>query len=47
VFSELIDEIQSTTYEPTTGINNVMSGFVNKYKKLAVKVNLKGGSFLD
>ena len=46
VFVKLLNAIQTTTYEPNANVEKAMKSFIDKYSKLAVKVDLKNNSFL-
>jgi hypothetical protein len=46
-FDKLLNAIESTDYNPNAKVEEAMDKFIDKYKKLAVKVNLKGDSFLE
>ena len=45
-FDTLLNAIQSTTYKPNDNVNKAMTSFINKYKKLAVKVDISKSSLL-
>jgi hypothetical protein len=46
-FDTLLNAIQSTTYEPNDNVNTAMDKFINKYKKLAVKVDITNSKLLE
>lgn len=47
VFTKLLNAIKTTEYNSNSNVDNAMKTFIDKYSKLAVKVNLWNNSFLE
>ena len=46
-FSNYLDWISTTEYNKNASVDSAMKNFINKYKKLAVEVDIKNSKFLE